>query len=389
MRSPGYPLFISFLTGLWGNPVTGVVGMQVMLAIGTAYLAQIIYNAVSQQDGYAVFLLTLFNPLVLFYTLRVLPEILFTFLVILHVFAIIKVTQGPSLKLMGLAGLSLALCAAVRPNGLYILPLSFIYILADSSTKTSLMQRGRTAMIFGLACILFVGSLFVFMWHKTGTASLTNERYVRFALHENFVMLEKRGTNLADSQARKALEKRVSTLAEVPYEELAGMDEGDKHVHTMQVIKDLTLSYQLSEVLWAVVRSTAVFLFDYGTSSWLAIAQTEQISAGQFINLVKSLLSGDLPSTSQQAINFFFYSLFTLLAISLRTLSVAGVVTIFKLHKQQAVYLFSLVVLFAITAAFIGNGRYRLPVDPILAILAGHAIHTVYNRIRKHKGLRS
>jgi len=121
-RTPGYPLFLGVLNGLWGIPLSGVVFIQVLLTISAAFFVFKTANEIDP-DPRLVFLsagLILYSPNITVYSLKILTETLFLLLMTLYMFNFVRYLKTGAIKYILVTSCMLVLAAYVRPGAYFL-----------------------------------------------------------------------------------------------------------------------------------------------------------------------------------------------------------------------------------------------------------------------------
>jgi hypothetical protein len=119
-RAPGYALFLSVLRGTMKLPFNAVILFQILLALSAAWF---VYRAACLIDRTTAFLsalIVMYDPAVSIYSLFILSETLFFFMLACFMFAFVKYLKGRQLFFAAVAALLLALATYVRPITYYL-----------------------------------------------------------------------------------------------------------------------------------------------------------------------------------------------------------------------------------------------------------------------------
>ena len=120
-RTPGYPLFAELTGMLWDN-VLLTVAAQILISLASLLLVHRIANRIfpNRSAGVVAAWLYAIEPLSIVYTVRLMPETFFVFLLLLTVDRILSFqSNGKPVELV-FAGLSLAAATYVRPVSYYL-----------------------------------------------------------------------------------------------------------------------------------------------------------------------------------------------------------------------------------------------------------------------------
>jgi len=119
-RTPGYPVFLALLLGMLKLPVNGVILLQITLAILAAWIT---YKAASLIDPKVAFLsglIVLYDPPVSIFSLQILSEALFMFILALFMFSFVHYLKNRKFNMIALSALLLAAATYVRPTTYYL-----------------------------------------------------------------------------------------------------------------------------------------------------------------------------------------------------------------------------------------------------------------------------
>ena len=376
LRLPGYPAMLAPFLAASGNPVPWAVAFQGALLFATGLLARQTAQLLFNGDGRLVLLLTAFNPVALFFMQRLLPEIPFAFLFMLHVFLLMKGIRSKSLPWLAAAALAACLAALTRANGVYLLPVSGLVTLIFTGSL-------KRAAFFIAAAAVFLGPFVGARYSETGALSLASPRYVRYAMHENLLFLEQRAAGMIPLEAaRERLYEKGAAHSGMTTEQWDRLDRSDRIDRIGNAAGALLLATPLPDILRAMLSAEKVFFLDGGISWWSMVFGIDQQPFSTFLEaLPRNLMDllglrwGELDS------NFLLYVPLMALIFLLRATAVVGAGSMLRhgqVRQLAAIVLYILCV--AATAAFLGNSRYRLPVDPLLFMLSTHGLKALSRR---------
>lgn len=149
----GYILIIALLK-LFSLPDISIIIFQLLLASLAAYALYDIVKNLSQSRFAAIFVMALFlcNPFIVKWHLYILTESIYTSMVILFFWRLVKMIKKPAPKNYLFTAITLIITMFIRPNGWILLPV-FIVLLINSF---SLSQHLKSSLI--------VVSLFAFVF---------------------------------------------------------------------------------------------------------------------------------------------------------------------------------------------------------------------------------
>jgi hypothetical protein len=151
-RTPGYPLFAA-LSGMLSDNVLTTVLAQIALSLFTLLLVDRIARKTfsNQQAGRIAAWLYAVEPVSIVYTARILPETLFTFLLLAVIERLVAFFRGGRLTTLAIAAILLASATYVRPISYYL-----VFLLAMA---LAVYQIKRNASWWKAPCILLIGTL--------------------------------------------------------------------------------------------------------------------------------------------------------------------------------------------------------------------------------------
>src|SRR3989344_6640333 len=119
-RTPGYPLFLALFHVLWGIPANGIIILQILLALLTAWITYRAAAAIHPHLGFLSAVIILFDPTITIFSLVLLTETLCLFLMSLFLWHFILYLQNKRMKRLVLSALFLVLATYTRPITLYL-----------------------------------------------------------------------------------------------------------------------------------------------------------------------------------------------------------------------------------------------------------------------------
>ncbi|MFH1191325.1 MAG: glycosyltransferase family 39 protein [Candidatus Omnitrophota bacterium] len=157
-RTPGYPLFLGVLIGILKIPLVGIIFLQMLLTIATAFIT---YQAALEIDGKIAFLsglIVLYSPITTINSLQILTETLYLFLLCVFMFLFIRYLKTKSVKLGICSAVLLALATYVRPVS-YYLPVAVAIFIIFANIADRFWRAILHALIF-----LFIAYLLLGIW---------------------------------------------------------------------------------------------------------------------------------------------------------------------------------------------------------------------------------
>ena len=210
VRTPGYPVLIAGVYALFGERNAPVVFVQVLLSVGTLILVFVVARN-RWGPGVAVWatLILALDQVSLAFSLKILTETLFTFLLFAMLATIATISD--SSRAAGravLAGLLLALATMVRPISYYlILPMVLALPLSGRFRKRSLRRASDACLLLLLPFVLLVGGWQVRNYQRTGSVELSTIQGRNLLLYRGAGIVALRD-GIGFEQAREQLERQ-------------------------------------------------------------------------------------------------------------------------------------------------------------------------------------
>ncbi len=377
LRLPGYPIMLAALLLLTDNLGLVTIFLQSIIAFATGVIAGRLAERIRKDTGLFTLLFTCFNPVTLFYVQSMLSDLLFTFLFVAHLFYLVKVFDKLSIWPAVIAGVLAGLAAVVRGNGQFLILVFPVLLWLGYRSYSQQLALKKLALIIA---INLVSSLIIVApwlhWNlKNGNnLSFSSMSYRNYVIHENVItaVVHCKGTTLGE--AKQLVYDKLNLKSPMRHE---WNSTNTKHVfkvvaqNPLNTIKDVCGS----QIISGVLKTLATFFLSSEGRNW---AQMWQLDKNQRLeaNLIETLsdfsLTAILRGESNVSNTTIFWHVLTLgFVILVRILNVVGLICIVKKkHWYLIIPLLVYFLIFAGTAGFIGYSRFRLPLKPLLAILA-------------------
>lgn len=368
-RTPGYPLFLASVFTLAGEESFAlIVFLQllfgVLIAMALYWLGQRLFN---QRVGLAAALVYLLTPNAALWAMAILTDVPFALLLTLALVPAGLYFQEPKSWQMALAGTLLGCAALVRPITTLIIGLWAGLILLHGSIFNKNWKR---ALVHTAVFLAFTGA-FVGGWILRNT--LVWER----------PMLSSISTwNLGHYMAPAALARAEGISLEearslIPTTRIPQPGERERYLQIL-------LKYPL-DFLATHFRGVRITFTEAGRPNYAHFLGVSSIASG-VVSAVKQL---DFQMASRRffeafsdpALRFVYPALMWSLSLQLLTY-VFSIVGVFRLvRSRKPVYVWSAALL-TFTAALllfspgvVGNSRFRIPAEPILALLMAAGLY--------------
>ena len=164
--APVYPLFIGVLHQLLRIPLSGVILIQVMLTIFTAFIA---YKAAIEIDprlGFLTLVILLYSPVITILSLLILTESMFLLFITLFMFYFVKYLKTGKVKSVMLAALMFTIAVYVRPGPYFFgiaIAVFIIYANVTHDIKVAIFHALiLLAVVYGLLGLWQIRNYLIF-----------------------------------------------------------------------------------------------------------------------------------------------------------------------------------------------------------------------------------
>jgi len=338
-RTPGYPLYLAaFYAVLGPEPVWPII-FQILISLGIISLVFVSGNrAYGWPAGAWAGGLLAVDATHAVFAQRMMTETLTCLWLTLAVFALWSAFATDSRAASAAGGVTLGLAALTRPTFLFLLPVLAVVLLARH------WRERAPGWLWPAAILLVAGLLTISPWVARNWAvwgipaftSVTGEAAYKQAAH-----VEAAATGTSWEDARQAIESRVEhRLSDSDWDQFANSSVlRDEAVRIVWAHPLVTAALWLRGMAWALLdisraRLLAALPAPAGTIAWV-VAQV--IWLGTLVLAVRSLADRGLRGSPVTVI---------CLTVIAYTLVAAGIW---------------------------GYGRYRMPADPAIVLLAGAA----------------
>jgi 4-amino-4-deoxy-L-arabinose transferase-like glycosyltransferase len=357
-RTPGYPGFLIVILGLTGGSLQTVVITQLCLVLVTAFLLFNLGRSIGNEKiGYLAGALLLVSPNALFWSVTIMTETLFTLGLTLAFVWTVKAIKD-RFPVWGV-GLLLGILTLVRPIGIFLVLLWTIWFLLFNLKHLGFLTSMKIAAGLFLASAIVLIPWYGRNYVQHGRFTLSNvNRVTLYSYHLALTLVEEQGLPLeeakaeitdmggATSAAPKIILKYPFTFARVQLKGIA---------RTM-------LGTESETWLWLVSKDDRAYLGN-GLLEPLLHLEFSQFSE----TFMSAITNGKL-----SALLFSFWGLgFTAVLL---TLSALGTIRAFSVSDTtiRAILLLGvlIVIYLVISPGAAGEARFRVPVEPFLALFA-------------------
>lgn len=360
-RTPGFPLLLAAWRSVFSDYRLYPILQIIFVLVSSVLIYEIARSVISWKAGVAASLLFIIDPNTVYHAMVVLSEISYTLLLI---FALYLIVAKPKLfiPLEFAAGLMLGFAALVRPVSFY-LPLLFISYFVVLGAKRFFSWRK-----------VMISSLLLFVSY---CAVLTPWLLRNYSVSGVFDISSVPALNLFNYTIPQFLAYKNGTSAEFESEKLyakAGiMPEDADELSNSSIMKKIAGSHiwdnPFSFTLFYAVKSVPFFVSSGVGNIQYTLSEIRGVpDASYSINMTSLILSGrfseafaEMKRNSVETVE----QLILLLACILALFALAN-----KARRLDIILLLMVIVYFAGVTNVASNARLRIPVSPLIYILA-------------------
>ena len=363
---PGYPVFLRLLGSVDSLTVlrvyTAQLGLCVLIACLLVVFGKIIQN---QRVGIYAAIVYSLSPNTQFWSLTVMSEILFAFWITLSLILFIKYLSLRKPEMVFYSGLFLGIGALTRPIGLYLIPLWAIVLIWVHSRVIRPVQWVPIISFLlgsGLVIVPWMTRNYLirgnFVFSKVSVKTSTNFNLANVISTAEGISREE-ATGLVDSNANGFSEMlRVSRL--YPKEFIRVQSQGI-----------LRVAFGIESGVW----SRILIREDQRGQSFGILSLLSKAQFREAILRIRSLIS---EPTSRLLLLLGLWGIgYTVI---LYLLSVVGVTSNKTMPVSVIWVLIITVVYLTVIPGAAGQARFRIPIEPFLALMAGIGLDRIYSR---------
>jgi 4-amino-4-deoxy-L-arabinose transferase-like glycosyltransferase len=360
-RPPVYPLFLALATVVFSD-VRWASFLQILLTfVNCALLYRIALDLKSKTAGYAAIVIYLLSLNVAFEALNIMTETLTSFWLLLGLWALLRFWLTDRKRWLLLSGTALGLGALTRP---ILYPLFFIWIgfLAVSWTWRQKKNVFQKETLLKLTAFVAGGLVLTFLWSArnavvnhdfsiSNVGGMTLRSYIIAGSVGNF-------NHISRNDA-------VALIAATP----------DPNAFMIEFIKEHPAAFVTDQV-----RGIILTVLSVNYPPWAyALTGIRPASTGVVVNL-----SFDVSKLFDQVRAGNLWILGGMVAVLydflLYGLGIYASMRIFTRQRGKPVFVLTLLMLITLAYMIVtplaqGSGRFRIPVEPVLALLAGLAFY--------------
>ncbi len=370
-RTPGYPLLIASTYFFFGSgELLPTIIIQQFVFFMTVMVSAYLAFQLAGRVGVVITTVLLSLDFTTFYFVNTIhTETWFTLLTVLTVLFLYNGFRSPN-KLLAwwlMASFSLSIATFIRPSSLYLFyAIALLAIAYYVNQHRTLKEATTIAVTIFLPWILVIGSWYLRNYLATGALFFTTIQGELFFVRTSSMMATKLGIPI--TEAIQYLPENLKTGGTSPL------------LHLQFYIENIGL--YIRESFLSVGRT----LFSPGQE----LLQTYFTTVfRELVALEKPLLNGDFTFIfNELAKRPFAYLPLVILVLFHSALSFFGLIVSFfyarSLSRQnKSLYLSALLFIayfIFIVVVFVGSSRFRVPISPLIAILAGYGFNELFMR---------
>ncbi|NIM94820.1 MAG: hypothetical protein GTO18_14060 [Anaerolineales bacterium] len=358
-RSPGYPVFLAVILSITRGSLAAVIVVQVILNLLCAVFLYLIGKSIgSERVGLVASVVFLLSPNALFWSASILTETVFAFGLILAFLWMIKATDGEFP--LWVVGILMGALTLIRPIGLYLFILWALWLLFVKSKRIDFRNRMKSTVIFLLGALLVVVPWFIrnTVQHDQFTLSSVSDVTIG-SYHLALTLVEAEGLQWDEAKVQVArMGGGLGAAAEVI------------RSHPVPFMKVQVNG--LARTMLGTEAETWLFLISIGGYPDLSMIVGSLLRGELGLNEALELLSSREAQVSVLLVAWgFVYSL------ALFGMVIVGFIRGIRKSdpKIRAVLVLALITVLylLIIPGAAGQARFRVPIEPFLALFAGMA----------------
>jgi 4-amino-4-deoxy-L-arabinose transferase-like glycosyltransferase len=377
MRPPLYPIFAASALWLSGGAIWSVTVGQIALLFATGLLAREMTERSLPGYGNLMLALVIFNPNALGTAHLFQSDTLYAFLVTAVSCNLLIFAQSPNLYLGVGCGALLGLSLLARTTGQYLLFVWPVALMLLGIFATGWRAWARLLAIGLVSTSVALAVNFPWMLHnqRAGEGLVLTTNYLKsYFLWDNIAYLEKYHRDIGQTDAENAAIARQKQLAERYGPGFDRLTDREKYAYLEQQGREQFLSYPPRAFArafgWAWAQFYGVpgvsnFLNLFGLGEQTAFARYRGQAYDNYVQAGIDALKNASPAFIVLTAGGFLF------VVLVRILGLVGAATIIR----RRLWPVGLVVgaglgYFTLIHLFVANSRYRLPVEPLLFLLA-------------------
>jgi 4-amino-4-deoxy-L-arabinose transferase-like glycosyltransferase len=371
LRPPLYPYLLASIKTLFGPNYGYITFTQLILSGLICWMLFHMGRCMGhERAGMVAAWLYALSPNVALWSLTIMTETLFSFLIAIALMIWIKYLQSSNALWLALVGVALGLATLVRPIGLYLIFLWVLLVFVGFWRAFDLRRAVSLATL-----LLITGSVTVLPWairnwrvhHQFAISNVTTKTFIEFNLA--YVLADIEGTE------RDEAVKSVNA-------------NGDFISSMVKLVREHPIPFLRTQA-FGIARSlagseTGTWAMLLGRGSWEGFGLLTNFFKGQYGESESGTPMSEVDTMTTFLFGIFIFSLIH--SAVLLGLVIPGLFFLWKGNQREILLISSLLLLAAylmIAPGAAGQARFRVPAESALVLLAGYGWSYLWIRIRK------
>ncbi len=376
-RPPFYPMFATAALFLSSGAMWGVIVAQVAMLFATGWLARAMAERWLPGYGNVMLALVIFNPNALSTAHLFQSDTLYAFLATSLICALLFFARSPTWMMAVGSGAAFGLSLLARTTGQFLLYLWPLALMLLGMIANGWRAWGRS-LIMGLVSVAVAIAIIVpWLMHNQRAGEgfvLTNNYLKSYFLWDNIAYLEKYDKNIGQTEAERAATTLRNQLGEQYGPNFDQLPDRTKFAYLEEKGRQQLFSYPARTFArafgWAWAQFYGIpgvsnFMNLFGLGEQTAFARYRQQKYDNYVQAGIDALKNSSPIFTVLTVAGFIFVLIV------RALGLIGMVTIVRRrHWPVALVIGAGLGYFTLLHLFVANSRYRLPIEPLLFLLA-------------------
>jgi hypothetical protein len=377
LRPPFFPIFAAAMLWLSGGAMWSVVAGQLVLLFATGWLSRTMTERFLPGYGDLMLALVVFNPNAVGSAHLFQSDTLYAFLITAVVCGLFFFAHSPKWSSAITAGAVFGFSLLGRTTGqflLYVWPLAFL-VLGVLANGRAFWGRALAMGAVSLVAALLVTTPWLLHNQRAGEGlSLTTNYLKSYFLWDNISYLEKYDKNVGQSEAERAAAARRDRFAAEYGPDFERLSNADRYAYLEKRGREQFFSYPPGAFVqafgWAWLQFYGIpgvsnFMNLLGLGEETAFARYRNQHYDNYLQAGIDVLRNTSP----------FFPMLTaagfLFVVVVRLLGLLGLVTILRRRLWSVLFIVAAGLgYFTLVHLFVANSRYRLPIEPLLFLLA-------------------
>ena len=384
-RTPGYPVIMAVVYAVIGHQPAGVVLLQILAGALTAVLTYVLVRELqlSRHVGGIAAAIVALDPVSVMTSNRLLTETIFTTLIVAAMWMLARYWQTERLRWIAISAVILAGAALTRPISQF-LPLAVAPLIVLAARTSRRHAQIATALFLVLSLTLTYSWAYR-NYRETGVAtlsSISDTNLIYYRARAVLAASEGKSQDRAWAELEERIDRRAAAEGLSPAETIAL--ERREAIRILAEHPLLTIEMLLKGVarIFADPGYTiSCTLLDRNSTEYQCFPGRSTMNEPGVVDRALGKV-GQMSLVQQGAL----LGSILLLGV-LYTTAILGVLQLARDHQWRVLGLLMIVIAYftLLSAGAEANGRFRIPMIPFLAVLAGVGIEWVLAVVRSRR----